>query len=599
MRNKLKLPSTPGRWQVFGRVIQLMWRHAPGALAFMAVSTVVTGLMPALVTIAWKQLLDGAYFLYNHHHQLVDYSWNVALFVAVLLVQEVTRSAENIFALRIREAIKMSLLTELHKKTTQIPLEYYEDPELFNTVHRASEVIGSGRFTRVIDKIYSIPSTILTLVSTTAVLAVFSPWLVLLALLSVLPAAVARFLRGERFYYLQMLRTPKRRVLDYLWSLLTSRESVREMRLYGFSEYLQGKWQHERDSLQDEEWAFTQRSGIIQAFIDLSRIAAYGIGIALAAVLMVQGDISPGAFGAVIIALQTIQSTFTTFLIDLASLHNNLGRIAQFFVCLDIQTHDNGEHTFLGLTGDITLQNISFSYPGSERLAIDGVNLTIKSGEKVALVGENGAGKTTLVKLIMGMYQPVYGSITYNDIPVASYQPRSLWNKTSAVYQDFTHYQLSMRENIGFGDVNLLTNETALNDVLKEVGLEEVVARLPQGLDSQLGTQFGGTELSGGEWQRVAIARGMLRSDVDLLILDEPTASLDPKTEAEVFRRFLEMSGGKTTIVISHRMGSAKLADRIVLLSKGRVVEEGTHAELMQRSGEYAKLYTLQAQWYA
>ena len=244
------------------------------------------------------------------------------------------------------------------------------------------------------------------------------------------------------------------------------------------------------------------------------------------------------------------------------------------------------------------MYDLSFRYPQADRPAIEEITVTIQPGERVALVGPNGSGKTTLVKVLLGLFRPTAGELRYGDLDARRANRDQLWDRSAAVFQDYTRFAFTLGENIGFGRSEKMEDRRRIERAARQGGADAVARRLPESYDTLLTREFeGGTELSGGEWQRVAISRGFMR-EADLVVLDEPTASLDPQAEADVFRRFLTMAGGRTTIVVSHRLGSARLCDRILVLKEGRLIENGTHDELISRGGEYARMWALQAGWY-
>jgi len=244
-------------------------------------------------------------------------------------------------------------------------------------------------------------------------------------------------------------------------------------------------------------------------------------------------------------------------------------------------------------------ENVGFGYPGSDRLVLRGVSLHIRAGERLALVGENGAGKTTLAKLLLGLYRPTEGRVLVDGVDLTHLDPQVWRRHAAAVFQDFQQYHLTVRENIVFGDLDQRDDEEAIRQAARLSGAASVIGDLPQGYDTLLGKDFeDGQELSQGQWQKIAVARAYLR-DADVLVLDEPTAALDARAEVEVYRQFRDVSAGKTVLLISHRLGSARLADRILVLNGGAIVEQGTHADLLVLGGRYAHMLGVQAQWYA
>jgi len=246
---------------------------------------------------------------------------------------------------------------------------------------------------------------------------------------------------------------------------------------------------------------------------------------------------------------------------------------------------------------DIKLAGVSFSYPGAERKAVDDVTLMLKNGETVAVVGENGSGKTTLVRLITGLYLPDEGDVLYGDVNTKTASTLSIFKSISAVFQKYQRYQMSLRENIGISDVNEIKNDDELGKICVQAGIDRTDGSFTDGYETMLSREFDGVDLSGGQWQRVAIARSFFRTH-QLIVLDEPTAAIDPIEETKIYNRFAEISKGRTAIIVTHRLGSVKLADRILVMKDGKLAEQGAHADLMAAKGEYARLYTSQEQWY-
>lgn len=438
----------------------------------------------------------------------------------------------------------------------------------------------------------------ISMITNTLVLMTFNPYLVLLCFVSILPSAIARILKGEEYYYMQLYQTPKFRILNYFTSLMTSKNSIKEMRVFGFDQYIMNKWMNMKNEIQTEEWEFTKKHGLIQLFVDMSSILGYGLGIIFTSYLLINGKIAIGAFGASIMAIKNVQSNFTAFLVRLGALSNGLNYIHDFIVFLDLPDIPTGTSKFTGLKKTIYLKNVSYCYPQSERTALKNINLTISKGESIAVVGENGAGKTTLAKLLLGIYTPTHGELKYDGMKISEYDINSFYKKMSAVFQNYQKYLLTLRENIGFGNLEKINDDDYIKYIIDNTDLEKVYKKICDNcLDTLLGLEFGGKELSEGEWQKVAIARGMMRNS-DIIVLDEPTASLDPLFEAQVFDKFLQMTKGRTSVIISHRIGSARLAKRILVMKDGEIVESGTHGELIEKGGEYARLFRLQAQWY-
>lgn len=587
-----------GTLGLLGTSWRLMVKRCPREAFLIACFTVVGSAFAGAVTYGWKLFFGATYSLTRGDATVNRFLYGFALLVIVYAAQNTFKVLSRLYQPKFMEEVKFSILGEIHEKVDAIPAEYYEDSSLYDTIHRANDIVSSGRFMRFFLNGIAAVQEIITVVSVSLVLASFSLWLIPLCFVSVFPSFAARVVRGTRYYYMKVYQTPRIRIRDYLWSLLISRDSLKEVRVFGFGDYLKDRWADCKKELQDEEWAFTRKHGLIQLAVDCSKTLGLGVGILLLVWLMTKNAIEVGAFGAALAALQMVQSSFNGFLVQLSLASEKVPFVADLFRFLGIEeTSGNGGLGLSQLTGGIELDGVSFAYPGTEKVVLKDVSLNIRKGETIALVGLNGAGKTTLAKLILGLYKPTKGRIRYDGVDLTDYDMKTVYRRASAVFQDYVKYQLTLRENIGFGSISEIDDDGRIMEAIEEVELGDVLEKLPCGLQSQLGREFGGAELSGGEWQKVAIARGLIGRG-DVVVLDEPTASLDPVTESEVFRRFAELARDKTAILISHRVGSARMADRIVVLEESRIVEVGSHEELMERRGRYHELFSLQAQWY-
>lgn len=405
---------------------------------------------------------------------------------------------------------------------------------------------------------------------------------------------------GTNIWQMRWQQSDRQRRIIYMSDLVSGRHAAHEIRLFGLARHLIDAWERLTRQTRNEQIKEGMRNEA--AFFAASQLP-HGV-LALGIWLLLKGFagrvLTIGDYVLIVGAIQGAQGLLNGFTYQIGLIHENLlacGDTYDFMRLQDEPVPTQGA-PFPPFQEGILLENVSFAYPGSDREVLSGMNLVIRPGEKLALVGENGAGKTTLVKLLLGLYQPTAGRITIDGIPLMEVDPNARRQAMAAVFQDFARFELSARENIGFGRLDALFDDESLLKAAGQGGARELIERLPQGLDTVLGRTLGETDLSGGEWQRLAISRAFAR-DARILVLDEPTASLDPLAEAEVYQRFAELAAGRTVLLISHRLGSARLADRIVVLGGGRVAEEGTHQSLMAKGGIYAEMFGVQAQWYA
>lgn len=587
-----------GTLRLLGASWRLMVKRCPKEALSIACFTVAGGALAGAVTYGWKLFFGAIYYLTRGNGTATGVVYSFALLLILYVTQSAFKVLSGLYQPKFMEEVKLSILGEIHEKVDAIPTEFYEDSSLYDKMHRANAIVSSGRFMKFFLNGIATAQEIITVISVSLVLASFSLSLIPPCFLSVLPSFVARIVRGTRYYYMTVYQTPRIRLRDYLWSLLISKDSLKEARVFGFGDYLKDRWADCKRELQDEEWAFTRKHALIQLAVDCSKSAGLGAGLLLLVWLMTKDALEVGAFGAAFASLQVVQSSFNSFLVQLSLASEKVPFVADLFRFLGTEeTGSTGSLVFSQLRSGIEVDGVSFAYPGTDKTVLKDINLKIRQGETVALVGLNGAGKTTLAKLILGLYKPTKGRIKYDGIDLTEYDMKAVYKRASAVFQDYMRYQLTLRENIGFGSIDEIDDDSRIMEAIEQVELEDVLKKLPSGLQSQLGREFGGAELSGGEWQKVAIARGIIRRG-DIVVLDEPTASLDPVTESEVFRKFAGLAKGRTAILISHRVSSARLADRIVVLEEGRIVETGSHEELMERRGRYHELFSLQAQWY-
>ena len=382
--------------------------------------------------------------------------------------------------------------------------------------------------------------------------------------------------------------------------ILTERAAAKEVRVFNLGSALLGWWEHLYWQVADRLFQQKRSQSLVNVLLSTFSLAGLAAGIGWSAWAVAHGGLSPGQFAAMMVALQQVSTHVDLVFFRSGYLANRLLYIADLFTYLDLGPEEPKDGVPIDNVGEVPIAaaGLSFRYPQAEYPAIDDISFTIQPGERVALVGANGSGKTTLVKVLLGLFHPTEGKVLYGDVDLNRVDRNGLWDQSAAVFQDYTRFAFSLGENIGLGRTERMGDQAAVEHAAHQGGAAPIAEQLPERYHTLLTKEFaGGTELSGGEWQRVAISRGFMRNAA-LIVLDEPTASLDPQAEADVFRRFLAMSGERTTIVVSHRLGSARLCDRILVLKEGRLLENGTHGELLSQGGEYARLWALQAQWY-
>jgi len=587
MRKKLR---------IYFRMFGIYFKVIPAAGAVTLVDYTLQGLMPAFTALILARLFDAAGGITRGDAgapQLLTYG---AIYLAVYIASSFWRFIASLVMELGRDKYQVNYRYEICKKFARLPLIDFENAELKNKHRRAEHGLYSGAVISVVPSSFEIIIVgLVGIISVTAVLAQYSLWFLPLCLLSVAPYCVARLVRGNEFYRTVTAQAKKTRKMQYLWGLFTDRRTNKELRTFGADDYVLGEWRKARDETQTEIFEQQRKDAKSFALCDAFRIAGYGACIALALWLTLRGTVSVGVFGACIAAFMSLQTQTMNVLVNSGSLPSHLAFSEDYFEFIDLPDVQPGGIEYTGLSGEIELRNISFKYPNAEECAIDGISLTIRKGEKIAVLGENGGGKTTLTKLLLGLLPVSDGEVLYDGLDVDSLDKPAFYRTVSAVSQDFVRYTLPLRENIAMSDIERLQDDTAIEAALRDAGLADLLEA--KGLDAELGNAYGGSDLSGGQWQKIAIARGLFRPS-ELIVLDEPTSALDPLIETEILSKFVELAQDKTAVIISHRVGLCRLVDKIAVISGGKLMEFGSHEELMARNGKYTKLYKAQQEWY-
>jgi len=489
----------------------------------------------------------------------------------------------------------------LHSKSIAVDLEYYEDPSYYDTLHRA-QAEAPFRPTRIVNGLVQIAQSALSLAGIVGLLFSFN-WLIGLVLfVAALPGAYVRLTHWRRMYTFEQKQAENERKAWYYHWALTDSGHAKESRLYETGPLFQRRFRELRRALRDGRLALTRRRAL-RDFVaqSIAALAVFG-ALAYVAAEVVRGSITLGSLVMYYMGFQSGLGFIQALLRGLAGLYEDNLFLTNFYQFLDLTPKivcPADPRPVPPISRQtIVFDNVSFRYRTSSQDVLSGVSLTLEPGQVIALVGENGSGKTTLIKLLCRLYDPTSGRITLDGADLRSFDPLQWRREISVIFQDYVHYHLTAWENIWLGNVNVPPDRSQIVDAARLSGAHEVIEKLPQGYDSVLGQWFrSGHELSTGEWQKVALARAFLRN-AGLIVLDEPTSSLDPLAEAAVFEQFRRLIDGRSAILISHRFSTVQMADRIYVLQQGRIVEQGSHRELMDLNGYYARLYSAQAAHY-
>ena len=617
--------SITGTTAALPQVLRLVWEASRPITLGLFVTTAIAGIIPTIsvgiTLILTNAVVQGILIHATHRPDVLKLSalgipWlppltfsSVGMIVFLALVQLVVfavsallNTLRNITQQLLQNSVSMRIQLMVMEKAASLDLAFYEDPASYDLLRRAQND-SINRPVLMIATAFGLLQTILTLATMIAFLFGVSWILALIVLVSPVPAFIADTRYGWRGYNIARWGSRLMRRMNYLVNLVTVDSFAKEVKLFGLGHYF-----IERYRLIAKAFYDTQRSQVVSRYLtgfalgNISTIvtSATYLYIALQAIA---GRLNLGALTAYTQAAIQVQNSIQSILGGFSGMYehnlylNNLVELMAIQPSLPLAAQPKPVPQ--PLRGEIRFDHVTFAYPGSETPALNDVSFTVTPGETLAVVGRNGAGKTTLFKLICRLYDPSEGRILIDGIDLREYEPDELRRQIGAMFQDYVDYQATASENIGLGNVPEITNREAVVDASKQAGSDELIAKLPSGYDTALGKWFdAGVNLSGGEWQKVALARAFMRDEARILLLDEPTSALDAQAEYDLFERLRSLTHGRTAVYISHRFSTVRRADRIIFLEHGKLVEEGTHEELMRLNGRYARLFRMQAAAY-
>lgn len=583
----------------------LLFRHAPVATALLILGNLLTGLATPVVVWSMNGLvtvLGGD--LVNPWMQVLP--WLAALSAALILRSADSAITEYLASI-IRQRVDGAMYHDVAEKAIRVPLGAFESRTYYNHLETGRRAIG-GHLAYVLDALGAFLAAIVGVVGL-LVLYFQAHWALAVVLIAtVILTSIVEAKQAAQFNQVNYQSSPLRQEIGYWAGLLSNHRAAAELRVFGLGTALIKRWRDAFDRYLTDINAARYRLAVGGLLSSCAQeLIRWATSVAILGLTMV-GAIGVGSMVALLYGVgrfRELVGSFSWTVAELVDHWADLRHLRAFLELPDETPSPEQRPAPRPLRQGVTFHNVGFTYPGSERPALANVSFTLRPGERVALVGENGAGKTTLVRVLLGLYQPTEGKITVDGVDFAHIDMDSWRREMSVVFQDFMRYPATVRENIGYGDIDLIeeldpetTTHPKITAAAVKSGADQFVDHLPSGYSTLLGKHFeGGTELSTGQWQRLALARAHVR-DAQIIVLDEPTAALDPKAEVEVYRQFKLAAEGLGAVFISHRLGSARLADRILVLAGGRLVESGTHDALLQANGEYAQMYRLQAGWY-
>jgi ABC-type multidrug transport system fused ATPase/permease subunit len=588
-----------------GRAFQLVFDTSRSITLWLAALSAVSGLLPAVIAYVGKLIVDGVVLASQSKASASASSDGSVLSYVVLELGLVVLLAAAQRGLGVCESLLRALLGQrvnelILEKALTLTLSDFEDSEFYDRMTRARRE-ASARPLSLVRRAFGLVQNAVSLVVYAGLLWQLSPWAVVVLAVAAVPVFVAETRFSADAFRLFRWRAPEARKQTYLETLLTREDHAKEVKLFGLGGLFLERYREIFRALFGEDRALTVRRGLWGFGLGLLSTLSFYVAYAWIVTRAVAGEITLGDMTLYLLVFRQGQTALAAILSAVGGMYEDNLYLSNLYEFLG--------HRSAMITGDktagpdpsdgIRLHDVSFSYPGVKRPAVDHVTLHIKPGSKLALVGENGAGKTTLIKLITGLYEPTLGTVSLDGLSLREWDAAALRRRIGVIFQDFIRYQLLVGENIGAGDVSSFDDEARWQRAAEKGMADTFVQHLPQRYHTQLGSWFkGGQELSVGQWQKIALARAFMREDADILVLDEPTASMDAEAEAEVFQRFRNLADNRMGIVISHRFSTVRMADQIVVLEAGAVVEQGTHIELVAHNGRYARLFTLQAEGY-
>jgi ATP-binding cassette subfamily B protein len=585
------------------RAFSLLWEADRSSTLVMAGLTALGGATP--VGHAWvtKQIIDGVLAAVRGGLSPAEGMRAVVPYVVfefgLIMLGSVSGQFRMLTDKLIDHRLGHLINVRIIRKALSLESRYFEDPEFYDKMQNARRQ-SEYRTMALVRAVFMLVQNLLTLLSFAAVLFAFNKWIALILFGATIPAFVVQCRYSAIQFRLETWRTPETRSMSYLEQVLTLDTTVKEVKLFGLGEPLLARYAKIFRGIFETDAKLARSSSLKAVLWGLVATATYYGAYVWILSLTLAGKITLGQMTLYITVFSQSQGTFNGMLDNLNRLYEDGLFLTNLFTFLGIPSAAlNGKkRAELDPSRGIEFEDVWFQYPGRTDWALQGLTLKIHPGEKMALVGDNGAGKTTLIKLLAGLYSPSKGRVLFHGVDVRDFDPDELHSKLGAIFQDFVRYHLAIGENIGLGSVAHLDDQPRIERSAAKSGADAVVEELPKKYQTMLGRWFdSGHELSGGQWQKVALGRAFMR-EAEVLILDEPTASLDAKAEFEIFQRFQKLSEGKIVLLVSHRFSTVRMADRIVVISGGKVSELGSHQELIKLGGTYAKLFELQAQGY-
>lgn len=583
------------------RFFAKVWEAAPGLFLINIISRVLNAATPIIILWVGKLIIDEVILQIDQDNQDLSTLWTyVGMELAAVILSDLIGRVTNLTDGLIGDLYSNKSSVEIINKTAEIELKDLEDATFYDKLERARRQTNS-RVT-LLTNILSQIQDVITVVSLIIALIVFEPWLIVLLVIAIIPSFINEIKFSQSSYSLARSWTVERRELDYLRYTGASDVTAKEIKLFGLTKFISERFERLAHQYYLANRKLTVRRSFWGAIFNVLGIVAYYGAYILIIMRVVAGILTIGELTFLSGSFNRLRSRLQGMFFRFSKISESALYLKDYFDFLDIEVNKLAAEDKMQLPQSITMgfqfKDVSFKYPDSDKYVLQDLNFMLKAGEKLAFVGENGAGKTTLIKLILRFYEPTSGSIYLDGIDIKNFDKSEYQQLFGVIFQDFIKYNFTAGENIAVGDVSEFSNQAKISSAAKLSLADEVIDQLEQGYKTKMGKQFhGGTNLSGGQWQKVALGRAYMKN-AQVVVLDEPTAALDARAEYEAFQRFIGVTEGKTAIIISHRFSTVRMADRILVLKHGRVLELGTHEELLESGELYSELFKLQAEGY-
>lgn len=583
-----------GMFRIVCRLLNMIYQSSAIALVIQILFVVIEGLLPIAVAVLWKNILSKL-----EDPAIINIDMLIIPFVLLGVVGGISvsfRYFSEVVDTYFRNQLSLNMQKYIHEKSTRIPVVFYEIPMLKDMIERAQDAFCYGPAVGAAMSITLLISSGISFLSAGILLICFHPLLAFILIIVCIPYLIKIYINKKRVE-LELKLSPRRREATEYASYFSKYEYVKETKLWDIGSFFLNKWCSIMDQINEEEASVNRRVIVYDFIIEAINRIGYIISIFFSAFFLIQGKIGIGEFGAIIYLLGEVDEKAESFFLVITGLHEELLNVSKGFEYLDLpEDYRDGKRT-LPIIDYVESSNVSFVYPLTEQYVLKDINLNIEKNQIVAFVGLNGSGKSTLVKLLLGMLPPTHGKVNYNGTDISTIPYSNLYENVTALFQDFGHYYLNVSENVFLSDISKKDDKKRIKNACINAGCLQWINDLNNGFDTLLGKTYGGQELSGGQWQQLAIARAYFKTS-SFVVLDEPTSALDSYNEEILYKNFKALCTDKIGIIVTHRIGAASLADKILVIEDGSIIEAGNHDELILKKGRYWEMYHKQSDLY-